>query len=51
MGFWDSEKGGWDPVGPSGRKTVPEGSTGGNHVYNRNCRRVKKLIPGMVPLG
>ncbi len=23
MGIWDSEKGGWEPVGPSGRKTMP----------------------------
>ncbi len=50
MGFWDSEKGGWEPVGPSGRKPCLEGSNGGNRVYNRNCRRVKKLIPVMVPL-
>ncbi len=25
MGFWDSEKGGCEPLGPSGRKTVPGG--------------------------
>ena len=24
-GFQDPEKGGWEPVGPSGRKTVPGG--------------------------
>jgi len=24
-GFQDPEKGGWEPVGPSGRKTLPGG--------------------------
>ncbi len=46
MGFGDSERAAgsrWDPLGES---LCPEGSTGGNRVYNRNCRRVKKLIPG-----
>ncbi len=45
MGIWDSEKGGWEPWDPLGEKPYLEGSTGGNRVYNRNCRRVKKLIP------
>ncbi|MEE8176660.1 MAG: hypothetical protein V3T65_01540 [Acidobacteriota bacterium] len=25
MGFWDPEKRGWEPVGPSERKTMPGG--------------------------
>ena len=28
-----------------GEKPCLEGSNGGNRVYNRNCRRAKKLIP------
>ena len=24
-GFWDSENGGWEPVGPSGRKAMSGG--------------------------
>ena len=51
MGFQDSRKAvgsRWDPLREN---PCPEGSTGGNRVYNRNCRRVKKLIPVMVPLG
>ena len=45
--FQDPEKGGWEPVGwdPLGENPCPEGSTGGNRVYTRNRRRVKKLIP------
>jgi len=35
----------WEPLG---QKPCPEGSTGGNRGYNRNCRRVKKLIPGKL---
>jgi len=45
MGFQDPEKGGREPAGPSGRKTVPGGLDWRQPVYNRNCRRSKKLIP------
>ena len=45
-GLQDPEKGGWEPVEPSGRKTLPEVSTGGRRVYTRNRREAKKLIPG-----
>ena len=45
MGFWGSEKGAWEPVGPSGGKTVLGGLDWGKRVYTRNRRRAKKLIP------
>ena len=45
MSFWDSEKGGWEPVGPSGRKTVLGGLDWGKRMYTGNRRRAIKLIP------
>ena len=45
MSFWDSEKGGWEPVGPSGRKTVLGGLDWGKRMYTCNRRRAIKLIP------
>ena len=44
-GFQDPEKGGWEPVKPFGRKTLPEVSIGSERVYTRNRRQAKKLIP------
>ena len=45
MSFWDSGKGGWEPVGPSGRKTVLGGLDWGKRMYTCNHRRAIKLIP------
>ena len=39
--FQDSEKGGWEPTGPSGGKSVAGGSAGTKRVYTRNRRRAK----------
>ena len=48
MSFWDSEKGGWEPEGPSGRKTVLGGLDWGKRMYTCNHRRAIKLIPAIT---
>ena len=49
-GFQDPEKGGWEPVGPSGRKNrARRARLEATGVYTRNRRRVKKLIPAWMP--
>ena len=48
---WDSEKGGWEPVGPSERKFVLGGSTGSKRVYIRYRREAKKFIPVNIDVG
>ena len=45
MGFGDPWKGGWEPMGASGRKTVPEGLDWKQSGVYSQPPGAKKLIP------
>jgi hypothetical protein len=47
-GFQDPEKGGWEPVGPSGRKTLPGGLDWRQPGVYSQPPEAKKLIPGII---
>ena len=48
MGFGDPWKGGWEPMGASGRKTVPEGLDWKQSGVCSQPPGAKKLIPVLM---
>ena len=50
MGFGDPWKGGWEPMGASGRKTVPEGLDWKQSGVYSQPPGAKKLIPVRLTL-